>query len=311
MDSILNAIYSFFNQIIYAVGSMRIPFDIIDILLIAYVIYKAIGFLRETRAGQLVKGLVILLLIYFVSEWWNLTTTKWALSRFVDYVIIAAVVIFQPELRRMLERVGHTKLMGGQSSGEEDDSLSVCIDNVSKAAGMMQESKTGALIVFECDTQLGEIINTGTVINAEPSVSMINNIFYPKAPLHDGAMIVRDGRLYAAGCILPLTSRDDISSQLGTRHRAAIGMSENSDAVVIVVSEETGNISIVSNGQIKRNYNGISARAELRRLLIDSSAAEKSKGVKGVASALKRIKPFKKHGKDTGTDNELENKDSR
>lgn len=307
MDSILNAIYSFFNQIIYAVGSMRIPFDIIDILLIAYVIYKAIGFLRETRAGQLVKGLVILVIIYFVANWWNLTTTKWALSRFVDYIIIAAAVIFQPELRRMLERVGHTKLMGSQSSGGEDDSLAICIDNVSKAAGMMQESKTGALIVFERDTQLGEIINTGTIIDAEPSVSMINNVFYPKAPLHDGAMIIRDGRLYAAGCILPLTSRDDISSQLGTRHRAAIGMSENSDAVVIVVSEETGNISVVFNGQIKRNFNGISARAELRRLLIDSSAAESSKGV---ATVLKRINPFKKHGKDAAVANEMENKDS-
>lgn len=308
MSSILNAIYSFFNQIIYAVGSMRIPFDIIDILLIAYVIYKAIGFLRETRAGQLVKGLAILVIIYFVANWWNLTTTKWALSRFVDYIIIAAAVIFQPELRRMLERVGHTKLMGGQNSGSEDDSLSVCIDNVSKAAGMMQESKTGALIVFERDTQLGEIINTGTIIDAEPSVSMINNVFYPKAPLHDGAMIVRDGRLYAAGCILPLTSRDDISSQLGTRHRAAIGMSENSDAVVIVVSEETGNISVVFNGQIKRNFNGISARAELRRLLIDSSDAENNNGV---ATVLKRINPFKKHGKDAADANELENKDSK
>ena len=211
MSSIFNAIYAFWNQIIYAVASMRIPFDIIDILLMAYIIYKAIGFLRETRAGQLAKGLVILFVIYLVANWWNLTTMKWILSRFVDYIIIAVAIIFQPELRRILERVGHTKLVGSHSSSLEGDPLEDCIDKVSRAAGIMQESKTGALIVFERSTQLGEIINTGTVINADPSVQMINNVFFPKSPLHDGAMIIRDARLYAAGCILPLTQREDIS----------------------------------------------------------------------------------------------------
>lgn len=309
MSSIFNAIYAFFNQIIYAVASMRIPFDIIDILIMAFIIYKAIGFMRETRAGQLAKGLIILFLIYFVANWWNLATLKWVLSRFVDYIIIAVAIIFQPELRRILERMGHTKLVGSQGSNLENEPLDDCIDKVSRAAGVMQKNKIGALIVFERATQLGEIIDTGTVINAEPSVQMVNNIFFPKSPLHDGAMIIRDARLYAAGCILPLTQREDISSQLGTRHRAAIGMTENSDAVVLVVSEETGNISIVSNGQIKRNYNAISAGAELRALLIDNKNSENGNTV---ISTLKHINPFKKaKGKDAAEKNELENKNSR
>ena len=309
MSSIFNAIYAFWNQIIYAVAGMRIPFDIIDILLMAYIIYKAIGFLRETRAGQLAKGLVIFVVIYFVANWWNLTTMKWILSRFVDYIIIAIAIIFQPELRRILERVGHTKFVSAHGSSLESDPLEDCIDKVSRAAGIMQESKTGALIVFERSTQLGEIIDTGTVINADPSVQMINNVFFPKSPLHDGAMIIRDSRLYAAGCILPLTQREDISSQLGTRHRAAIGMTENSDAVVLVVSEETGNISIVSNGQIDRNFNAISAWAKLGKLLLSDAEAETDSPV---LARLKSMNPFGKvKGKGAKKANESENKNSR
>ena len=307
MSSIFNAIYAFFNQIIYAVASMRIS-DIVDILLMAYIIYKAIGFMKDSRAGQLAKGLIILFLIYFVANWWNLTTMKWILSRFVNYIIIAIAIIFQPELRRILERVGHTKLVATQSD-LSDEPMENCIDKVCRAAGSMQESRTGALIVFERSTQLGEIINTGTVINADPSVSMIGNIFFPKSPLHDGALIIRDGRLYAAGCILPLTQREDISSQLGTRHRAAIGMTEKSDAVVLVVSEETGIISIVSNGKIQRNYNSMSAAEELRKLLVDED--EKS-GESKVVTIFKSFNPFKKaNGKDAEVADETENKSSR
>ncbi len=308
MSGIFNAIYAFFNQIIYAVASMRIPFDIIDILLMAYIIYKAIGFMRESRAGQLAKGLIILFIIYFIANWWKLTTLKWVLSRFVDYIIIAVAIIFQPELRRILERMGHTKLVGTQGD-LTDDPLEDCIDKVCRAAGSMQESRIGALIVFERSTQLGEIIATGTVINADPSVSMVGNIFFPKSPLHDGALIIRDGRLYAAGCILPLTQREDISSQLGTRHRAAIGMTENSDAVVLVVSEETGIISIVSNGKITRNYNSISAAEELRKLLVNDAKKDNDNRV---VAAVKRFKPLKKaNGKDAEKADETENKASR
>ena len=303
MSSIFNAIYAFFNQIIYAVASIRIS-DIVDILIMAYIIYKAIGFMLESRAGQLAKGFIVLFFIYFIANWWNLIAIKWVLSRFVNYIIIAIAIIFQPELRRILERVGHTKLLGTQGD-LSDEPIENCIDKVCRAAGNMQENRIGALIVFERSTQLGEIINTGTVINAEPSVSMVGNIFFPKSPLHDGAMIIRDGKLYAAGCILPLTQREDISSQLGTRHRAAIGMTENSDAVVLVVSEETGIISIVSNGKITRNYNSMSAAEELRHLLVnDDEIADDNK----IITLLKRFNPFKKeNGKDAEKADETEN----
>ena len=290
MSDIIGGIYSIWNQIVYAVSGFRFPFDLIDILVIAYIIYKAIGFLRETRAGQLVKGIAILLAVYVIADWWELAILKWTLSKVMGTAIIAAAVIFQPELRRILEKVGRTNFRGGKLLDGEESAVSNCIDNVSRAAGTMQEKKIGALIVFERKTHLGEIINTGTVIDAEPSVSMVNNIFFPKSPLHDGAMIVRDGRLYAAGCILPLTQREDISMQLGTRHRAAIGMTENSDAVVLVVSEETGIISIVSNGQITRNYNSASACAELKRMLVEDEQTER---VSTLRALIKKIIPSK------------------
>ena len=188
--------------------------------------------------------------------------------------------------------MGRTNFGRGQLL-DEDNTLSKCIDDVSRAAAVMQEKKIGALIVFERTTQLGEIISTGTIIDAKASVSMVNNVFFPKSPLHDGAVIIRGGRLYAAGCILPLTQREDLSLQLGTRHRAAIGMTENSDAVVLVVSEETGTISLVVNGQITRGYNSVSAGAELRRLLLEDAQGDTNV----VKSTIKRIIPFKKNGK--------------
>lgn len=291
VGNVFDTIYTIWNQISYAVSNIEV-FDFLDIAIMSYIIYKSIGFLRESRAGQLVKGLLILFVVYIVADWWDLITVTWLLSKIMDAAIVAAAVIFQPELRRILERMGRTNFSRGSMLENEESSLSVCIDNVSKAAAIMQEKRIGALIVFENQTQLGEIISTGTIINAEPSSSMINNIFFPKSPLHDGAMIVRDGRLYAAGCILPLTQREDLSLQLGTRHRAAIGMTENSDAVVLVVSEETGTISIATNGQLTRDYNSVSAGAELKRLLLEQNNSEK-KGFFG--SLLERIRFNKKN----------------
>lgn len=296
MDSLWNAIYSFWNQIVYAVSNMRIPNDIIDILVIAFIIFKAIEFLRESRAGQLIKGIVILIVVYVLSDWLHLATLQWTLDRVMDSAIIAAAVIFQPELRRILERVGRTDFTSGQLLNGEEDAISTCIDHVTKAAGNMQSQKIGALVVFERKTQLGEIINTGTLLDAKSSVSFINNVFFPKSPLHDGAMIIRDGRICAAGCILPLTQRDDISGQLGTRHRAAIGMTENSDAVVLVVSEETGIISIVSNGQIERNFNAITASQRLRNLLLANDERQKDSLF---TTAVNKLKSFaNKKGKE-------------
>lgn len=270
LSAFFHSCYTIWNQFIYTVSNVRI-FDLIDILIIAFIIYKAIGFLRETRAGQLVKGVAFLLVLYAFANLFNLVVLRWLLSIVFASAIVILAVIFQPELRRLLERVGQTKLGNASilSADYEHKIILDAIDDICNAAGQMQKSKTGALIVFEQKTQLGDIINTGTIVDAKVSSAMINNIFYPKSPLHDGAVIIRDGRIHAAACILPLTSATSISSQLGTRHRAAIGMTENSDAIVLIVSEETGTISIAHNGKIKRNYTAATAYDELKSKLVD------------------------------------------
>lgn len=290
MSGFFDTVYMIFNQLIYAVSNIGIS-DIIDIAVIAYVIYQGIVFLRESRAGQLVKGLATLLVVFILAKWWNLATIQWALSKAIDFIIIAAAVIFQPELRRILERVGRTKFSASQLFDEDESVQAESIDKICKAAGFMQEKKIGALIVFERESQLGEIINTGTIVDAVASVSVVNNMFFPNSPLHDGAVVVRNGRIYAAGCILPLSQADLLNSSMGTRHRAAIGMSENSDAVVLVVSEETGTISIAEGGKITRNYNAVTAAAELRRLILSNENQEKKMPV---VTVLKKINPFKK-----------------
>ena len=290
MSGFFDTVYMIFNQLIYAVSNIDIS-DIIDIAVIAYVIYQGIVFLRESRAGQLVKGLATLLVVFILAKWWNLATIQWALSKAIDFIIIAAAVIFQPELRRILERVGRTKFSASQLFDEDESVQAESIDKICKAAGFMQEKKIGALIVFERESQLGEIINTGTIVDAVASVSVVNNMFFPNSPLHDGAVVVRNGRIYAAGCILPLSQADLLNSSMGTRHRAAIGMSESSDAVVLVVSEETGTISIAEGGKITRNYNAVTAAAELRRLILSNENHEKKMPV---VTVLKKINPFKK-----------------
>lgn len=284
MSEILDTLYTVWNQFVYTISNVRV-FDIIDILIIAYIVYKAIEFLRETRAGQLVKGIVFLLALYAFSIAFELAVLRWLLSAVFGSAIVAIAIIFQPELRRLLERVGQTRIGNLQSGGDESEEILNSVDKICKAAGQMQKTKTGALIVFERKTQLGEIINTGTMVDAAVSESLVNNIFYPKSPLHDGAVIVRDGRICAASCILPLTQSTVFSSQLGTRHRAAIGMTENSDAIVLIVSEETGTISIAFNGQITRNYTVESAFNEIKDKLVNDKEQEND-------SLLKRV--FKK-----------------
>ena len=291
MSGIFNAIYATWNQIVYAISNFR-WLDILDILVIAFIIYKAIGFLLETKAGRLVKGIVILFVIYVLATGLELATLQWLLTKVMGSAIIAVVVIFQPELRRILETVGNTKFSHNRFFDNDDTAVAESIDKIGKAVGFMSEKKIGALIVFERRNQLGEIVNTGTVLDAVASVSFVNNIFFPKSPLHDGALIVREGRLLAAGCILPLTQSENVHSDLGTRHRAAIGMSENSDAVVLVVSEETGIISIVVDGKIPRNYNSVTAIAELQRLLLIEDG---NKATSNIVTVIKNINPFAKN----------------
>ncbi len=301
MSEVLNVFSTFWNQFVYTISNVRI-FDIIDILVIAFIAYKAIAFLRETRAGQLVKGIVLLLALYAFAIIFDLAVLRWLLSAVFGSAIVAVAIIFQPELRRMLERVGQTKIANLQSSGNDRENLTNSIEKICNAAGQMQKTKTGALIVFERETQLGEIINTGTLVDASVSESLINNIFYPKSPLHDGAVIVRDGRIYAAACILPLTQSTAFSSKLGTRHRAAIGMTENSDALVLIVSEETGIISIAFNGQITRNLTVESAFEIIKEKLVFENDLDNEGTFKKIFKKLFSKRDVKEDAKEKNND---------
>ena len=252
--------------------------DAIDIIAIGFIIYYLIKLVRETRAVQLVKGIFILLVLYGFAYIFKLTMLTAMLNRFFEFAVLVLFIVFQPEMRKVLEQLGRSnytyrrlKNVFTDSSNEEDilkqkKTISVFVDAVMQ----LHSTKTGALIVFERRTRLGDIAYTGTIINATPSIMMIGNIFFNKAPLHDGAMIVRDQMIYAAGCILPLTHNENVDDNLGTRHRAALGVSEESDAVVVVVSEETGSISIALNGELTRDYTRESLTNELNRLLIES-----------------------------------------
>ncbi|MEE3403970.1 MAG: diadenylate cyclase CdaA [Acutalibacteraceae bacterium] len=254
--------------------------DVLDIMIVAFIIYNLIKIVRETRAEQLVKGILVLIVAFFISGLFSLKMLNALFSSFFQFSVLAVLIVFQPELRSALEHIGRSKiakywnsLSGGKTMEEEKiKQIKQGIHCVSEAANNFQRSKTGALIVFERQTRLGDIINTGTVIDAQPSVSMIGNIFFNKAPLHDGAMIVRDGKIYAAGCILPLTKNNSyVSAELGTRHRAAIGISENSDAVIVVVSEETGNISMAVNGVLTRDYTRETLSVALENMIVPPS----------------------------------------
>ncbi|MDR1892547.1 MAG: diadenylate cyclase CdaA [Oscillospiraceae bacterium] len=252
------------------------PVDVIDILLMAFIIYKGIQLIRETRAEQLIKGILVLLLIFILVRAFELKYMSWILTNVFGQIVVAAVVIFQPEIRRLLERVGTSDLTGKGRLGmaeEGAEAVRACIAAVGKACQTLGESETGALIVFERKTALSEITETGTVVDASATPSLICNIFYPNTPLHDGAMLIRAGRVYAAGCILPLTEKE-ISRELGTRHRAAIGMSEISDSVVVVVSEETGTISVANNGVLTRGFNGETLAAELEAVMFGAQNAQ-------------------------------------
>lgn len=259
--------------------------DFIDIAIVAILFYYMYKFIRERRAGKLAAGILILLLTLVLSNLLNMHAMQFILHNVFQVGVIAVIIVFQPELRSALEKMGSEPLKGLRSigeakSGERAQTLAM-ISEVTEAVCDMSLDKTGALIVIERTTKLGDIIKSGTVINANPTAFLIRNIFFNKAPLHDGAMVIRDDRLYAAGCFLPLSTNNDIIKDLGTRHRAAIGMSENSDAVIVVVSEETGTISIAVEGQLKRNYSYNTLKSELTGLLISDETQQKKSSQPG------------------------------
>lgn len=256
------------------------PADILDIAIVAFLIYKGAQLVKETRAEQLVKGIVLLAVAYFLSLLIGLKAMSFIMKNIVSFGVLALIVVFQPELRSALERLGRSflgnlPLFRNEKTVDAIQSEQYAIYAVCEAAQMLQKSRFGALILFERETKLGEIIKTGTVVNADISPELVVNIFYPKSPLHDGAMVIRDGRLYAAGCFLPLSQNQAISREMGTRHRAALGISEVSDALVVVVSEETGVISLASNGVIKRSLNKDTLRAALENGILPQKAESK------------------------------------
>lgn len=243
--------------------------DIIDILIIILLVYQLMKMIRETRAKQLLKGLVIIFLTLPLSAWLNLTAVNYIIRNTMQLGAFAVIVIFQPELRSMLEKVGRSKVgkildFSASQGGITEEKI---ISEITEATVNMAREKTGALIVLERDTALGEYAANGTLIDSYISASLLENIFVHNTPLHDGAVIIRGERICAAACVLPLTTNHNLSRELGTRHRAALGMSEVSDAVVIVVSEETGKISIAINGTLTRNLDEVSLKHAIERAL--------------------------------------------
>lgn len=232
--------------------------NVVDIAIVTFVIYKLIQMIKETRAGTLIKGVVILFVALLISDQIHLVTISYILQQAAPFIVTAAIVIFQPELRRALEMVGRTRLknidlFGSVDEAVEQSRMKKVVEDITTACQIMSEEKVGALMVIERVTKIGEIISTGTIINADTSSELIRNIFFKNSPLHDGAMVIREGRIAAAGCFLPLSENKGISRQLGTRHRAGLGMSECCDAVVVIVSEETGAISIARDGNLTHN----------------------------------------------------------
>lgn len=248
--------------------------DLIDIVIIAVLLYRVLMFASNSRAGQLLKGIAVMLVMYIIAAAFELKSTSYLLEQVFSFGIIAIVVVFQPELRHALESMGKSKISNlsflnfNTEKVDDDTIIRDCIKEVVDGVAELSRHDVGALIVFERETKLGEIISTGTIINADTSKELVGNIFFHNAPLHDGATVIRGGRIYAAGCFLPLSQNYDISNMLGTRHRAALGMSENSDAVTIVVSEETGVISMAINGNLYRDLTPSLLKKRLEELLI-------------------------------------------
>lgn len=258
-----------FSNLFDVIKSMSI-FDIIDIALVSVIFYYIFKFLSDRRAGRLAIGVIVIVAAVFISDILNMHSLNFLLENVVQVGIIGLLIVFQTELRSFLEKMGGSSIIGslGKKSGGDMSKTMYCINNVVDACMSFQTEKTGALIVFERNTKLGDVIRTGTVIDADSTTFLIKNIFYNKAPLHDGAMIIRDNRVYSAGCFLPLSVNDNIVKDLGTRHRAGIGISEVSDCVAIIVSEETGTVSMAVDGVLKRNFDAQSLKTELIKLLI-------------------------------------------
>lgn len=262
--------------------------DVIDVIIVAFILYKVIGLVRETRAQQVLKGIVILFVLTPLSEWLQLDALNYILVNVMQFGILALIIVFQPELRRVLEKVGRFNVSSifkaEQTAGNFD--IDEAIGCIAASAGNLSFSKTGALIVIERETRLNEIAGTGTLIDAAISSQLLENVFFHNSPLHDGAMIIRKNRILAAGCYLPLTENNTIGKHYGTRHRAGIGISETADCVVVIVSEETGKISVAMSGELETNFTPDS----LKKKLTQELAPAKVQVPEGGKAIVKKVK---------------------
>jgi len=246
-------INSFLNGFFNIILRMSI-YDLIDISIVAYIFYKIFMFIKDTRAEQVFKGIIFLLLATQLSNTFKLHTVYWISLKALDYGVIAALIIFQPEFRAGLEHIGRAKFnLFGKNVNTSEETLNRNIEEIVEALYSLSRQKIGALIIMERETRISDIINTGTIIDAEISRQLLINIFIPNTPLHDGAVVIRDSKVKAAACFLPLTESKDLSKDLGTRHRAGIGVSEVSDCITLIVSEETGGVSIAKAGKLYRD----------------------------------------------------------
>lgn len=269
----------FWNMFIIQMKAIEFT-DIIDIALVALLLYLLLNFIRERRAGKLAIGVALLIVVQIISTVLDLHAMKFILQNIFQVGLIALVVVFQPELRSVLEKIGTEPIKGIKNIGNFADSkdnavVSHYIKEICDAAADLSAERTGALIIIERNIKLGDVIKSGTIINADISSFLLRNIFFNKAPLHDGALIIRNWRLHAAGCFLPLSTNESIIKDLGTRHRAGIGMSEVSDAIVIIISEETGLISIASKGELRRGYTYNTLKLALEEIFFETSPVKK------------------------------------
>lgn len=270
--------------------------DLLDILIIAFLIYQLLGFVNRTRAGQLAKGALIVMAVYLVANILNMRTVTWLLNSLLQVGLLTLVVLFQPEIRRALERMGQTDQWAYRFFNKNrynDTSLKgawrSAIIAICDAAERFSETKTGALIVLERNTNLSEIVRTGTPVNSAVNLEVLGTIFYEGTPLHDGAAIIEDGRIKAAGCVLPLSNNLDLGKDMGTRHRACLGIAENSDAIAIVVSEETGIISMAKNGVLMRHFDRQTLYTRLVDEMIPKETASEKSAAEGRKARGKRL----------------------
>ena len=287
----MNSIETLFQQLTKMQWS-----DYLDIIIVAYLLYKILPLVRTPGTKQIAKAIGVIVGVAWLTDLLNLYTLSFIMEQFLQIGLIALVVLFQPELRRMLDHLGNMKFRKFLGMEKNEQEMDPIIKQTVAACEVMSKERVGALIVFARDNRLDEYIKTGTTLEAQVSEQLIRNIFFPKASLHDGAMIIRDGKMEAAGCVLPLSTSSRISADLGTRHRAAVGISELTDAVVVVVSEETGTISVAEGGMLKRHLAAQTLEKLLMRELNPQAPEEKTDAVTKLTNKVKNI--LKKDGEE-------------